>query len=64
MGVQAVTTNVTQSSSAAGEVAKEIALVDRAAGDMAAAGSQVNLSAGELSRLAEHLHEMVSRFQV
>ena len=28
------------------------------------AGSQVNLSAGDLSKLAERLHEMVSRFRI
>jgi len=64
LGVKAVTTNVSESSSAAAEVAREIAMVDQAASDMAAAGSHVNLSAAELSELAERLQEMVNRFQV
>jgi methyl-accepting chemotaxis protein len=62
--VQGVTTNVTEGSSAAGGVAKDIALVDQSANDMASASSQVSLSAGELSQLAERLQGMVTQFKV
>jgi len=55
---------VTETSLATAEIAKEIAGVDHAAGQMAEGSEQVNASATELSKVAEQLQTTVQRFTV
>ncbi len=63
-GVEEVNQNVNQTSVVANEVAQDINLVSQAAGDMRSGSLQVNESAEELSRLAENLNGMISRFKL
>jgi methyl-accepting chemotaxis protein len=63
-GVQEVNENVNQTSAVAGEVTKDVHKVSEAAEEMNAGSLQVNTSAVELSKLAENLNEMVSRFKL
>ena len=64
IGVRDANLRVSESSQATQEIAKEIVVVDRAAGQMAEGSGQVRTSVSELSRVAEHLLEAMSRFQV
>ncbi len=63
-GVQEVNENVNQTSAVAGEVTEDVHKVSEAAEEMNAGSLQVNTSALELSKLAENLNEMVSRFKL
>lgn len=63
-GIQEVNENVAQASTATREVAVEIAEVSRSATEIHDSSSQVNSSAVDLSKLAETLKNMVSRFKV
>ncbi len=63
-GVQEVNENVNQTSVVAGEVTQDVNKVSQAAEEMNAGSLQVNTSALELSKLAENLNEMVSRFKL
>jgi len=63
-GVQEVNENVNQTSAVAGEVTEDVHKVSDAAEEMNAGSLQVNTSAVELSKLAENLNEMVSRFKL
>jgi methyl-accepting chemotaxis protein len=63
-GVQEVNENVNQTSAVAGEVTEDVHKVSEAADEMNAGSLQVNTSAVELSKLAENLNEMVSRFKL
>ena len=56
--------NVTQTSAVAGELTKDINDVSQATNEMNAGSHQVKTSAVELSKLAEHLNEMVARFKI
>lgn len=64
VGVKDANQRVAETSQATREIAKEIAVVDRAAIDMADGTEQVRTSACELSKSAEHLQALVSRFRV
>jgi methyl-accepting chemotaxis protein len=55
---------VSEASQATAEIAREIAGVDQAAGQMADGSGQVQSSATELSRVAEQLQATVQRFRV
>ncbi|MBA3009112.1 MAG: Cache 3/Cache 2 fusion domain-containing protein [Proteobacteria bacterium] len=63
-GVQEVNENVNQTSTVAGEVTEDVHKVSQAADEMKTGSLQVNSSAVELSKLAENLNEMVSRFKL
>ena len=63
-GIQEVNENVNQTSAVAGEVTRDIAAVSQAATEVNAGSRQVNISAVELSELAENLNEMVGRFKI
>ena len=62
-GLQEVTENVAQSSAVSGEIAQDIVEVNQAAQEMTGAGVQVRESVEELSRLAEELNHMSSKFK-
>jgi len=55
---------VSEASQATAEIAREIIVVDHAAGQMAEGSQQVQSSATELSRVAEQLQVTVQRFKV
>lgn len=63
-GIHEVSENVTQTSAVAGELTKDINDVSQATNEMNAGSHQVKTSAVELSKLAEHLNEMVARFKI
>ncbi|WDP90276.1 MAG: Cache 3/Cache 2 fusion domain-containing protein [Desulfobacter sp.] len=63
-GVQEVNENVNQASAVAGEVTHDIHGVSQSAEEMRTGSLQVNTSASELSKLAENLNQMVSRFKL
>jgi methyl-accepting chemotaxis protein len=63
-GVGDANLRVAESSVATQEIAKEIVVVDRAAEQMAEGSGQVRNSASELSSVAEHLLQAMSKFQV
>jgi hemerythrin len=64
IGVKDANQRVAQISTVSQSVAKDIATVNQAAGDISAGSEQVLTSAAELSRLAENLQRMVGRFQI
>ena len=63
-GVKDGNQRVGQIATVSQSVAKDIATVNQAAGDMASGSEQVLTRAAELSRLAEELHRMARRFKV
>jgi methyl-accepting chemotaxis protein len=63
-GVADANQRVAQMTTVSQSVAKDIAAVNKAAGDMASGSEQTLTSAAELSKLAEDLRGMVSRFKV
>ncbi|OQY49465.1 MAG: methyl-accepting chemotaxis protein [Desulfobacteraceae bacterium 4572_89] len=63
-GVQEVNENVNQTSAVAGEVTEDVHGVSQSAEEMKSGSLQVNDSAVELSKLAENLNEMMSRFKL
>jgi methyl-accepting chemotaxis protein len=64
IGIQEVTENVSQVSVIAGDVARDIAEVNLASASISEGSGNVKSKAGELSRLAGQLQELVSRFRV
>ncbi len=62
-GVQDANKRVAESSRATADIAREIGGVDQAAGQMVEGSEQVNVSATELSRVAERLQISVQRFK-
>jgi methyl-accepting chemotaxis protein len=63
-GIQDVNENVVQSSTVSAAIAKDISEVNQAAAEMAQGSQQANQSAEALSRLAEELQAMVTRFRL
>ena len=63
-GVEEVNVNVNQTSTVASDVTQDIHQVSQASDEMNTGSVQVNTSAVELSRLAESLNSMVSRFRL
>jgi methyl-accepting chemotaxis protein len=63
-GVKDSNARVAQISIVSGAVAKDIAMVNRAAGDIASASGHVLTSAASLSTLAENLRRIVSQFKI
>jgi methyl-accepting chemotaxis protein len=63
-GVKDANHRVAQISTVSQSVAKDIAAVNQAAGDIAAGSEQVLTSSTELSRLSEELQQIVGRFQL
>ena len=63
-GVKDANERVRQISGASQTVARDIALVNQTAGELASGGDQVLTSAAELSRLADGLHRLLDRFQI
>lgn len=63
-GVQEVNENINQTSAVAAEVTKDITQVSNATEEMNQGSRQIYISAGELSRLAENLNAMVTKFQL
>jgi len=63
-GVKDANQRVAQTASVSQGIAREIAGVNQASGEMTTGSTQVQTSAGELSKLAEQLKGMVGRFKV
>jgi methyl-accepting chemotaxis protein len=63
-GVRDANSRVSQTATVSGSVAKEIAEVSITVGEIASASVQVQTSAMELSKLAEQLSQMVSKFKI
>lgn len=63
-GLNEVNDNVNQTSAVTGEVTKDITEVSDATKDMSTGSHQIMERAGELSRLADDLNGMVSRFKI
>ena len=63
-GIYEVTQNVSQSSSVALGIAREISGVNQAGEEISTNSSQVSLSADELKKLAKNLKEMVEVFKI
>ncbi len=64
IGVKDANLRVSETSQATRDIAREIVVVDRAAGQMAEGSEQVRISATELSKVAVQLQSMVERFRV
>jgi methyl-accepting chemotaxis protein len=63
-GVNEANLRVAESSQATKDIAREILIVDQAAGQMAEGSGQIRRSASELSKVADFLLHAMSRFQV
>ncbi|WP_054032823.1 methyl-accepting chemotaxis protein [Desulfatitalea tepidiphila] len=63
-GIQEVNENVNQSSSVSVEISRDIAGVSGTMNDISTSSSQVDMSARELSQLAEQLKHMVDQFKI
>jgi methyl-accepting chemotaxis protein len=63
-GIQDANDRVNQSSAVAQSIAREISGVDRSAREISDGVEQVKASAGDLSRLAERMHETVQQFRL
>jgi hypothetical protein len=63
-GVRDSNKRVSEASQATAEIAREIVVVDQAAGQMADGSEHVRSRASELSKVAEQLQTVVSRFRV
>jgi methyl-accepting chemotaxis protein len=63
-GIQEVNQHVSQTSAAAETVTQEVVEVNQALGEISSSSAQVLLSSQELSRLAEQLKDLMSRFMV
>jgi len=55
---------VAQTSAVAGSIAKDIADVNRISTEVSQGSRQIQESSSELSKLSEHLQQMVRRFKV
>jgi methyl-accepting chemotaxis protein len=63
-GIQEVNENVNQSSSVSTEISSDIADISSTMDSMSTGSEQINLSAQELSKLAEGLKQMVDLFRI
>jgi methyl-accepting chemotaxis protein len=63
-GVRDVNMRIAQTSTVSGSMAREISEVSASVGQMESASSQVQTSALELSKLADQLNQLVSRFKI
>lgn len=63
-GVQDSNERVAQTASVSGDIARDISQINNAIGDIRLGGDQVQISAQELSQLAEQLKSMIARFSV
>jgi len=63
-GVREANERVAQTAAVSRSMAMDIAGVDAAASDIRAGGEQIAASAGELSKLAERLKELVEQFKI
>jgi methyl-accepting chemotaxis protein len=63
-GVNDANQRVSEASRATIDIAREIVVVDQAAGQMTGGTEHVRSSASDLSRVAEQLQELVTQFQV
>ncbi len=63
-GVREANERVAQTAAVSKSMAKDLAEVDAAAGDIRTGGDQINSSATELSKLSEHLKNLVGQFKV
>ena len=63
-GIQEVNENVNQSSTVAGEITKDIAIVNQSSSEIANSGDQVKISAEDLKRMAGELKAIVGSFKV
>jgi methyl-accepting chemotaxis protein len=63
-GVQDANVRVAETASVSTEIARDISQVTQTVEDIRTGGEQVQVSAAELSSLAEQLKEMVGRFKV
>ncbi len=63
-GVNDANQRVSEASRATIDIAREIVVVDQAAGQMTSGTEHVRSSASDLSRVAEQLQELVTQFQV
>lgn len=64
VGVQEVNENINQTSIVTREVTQDIAEVSTASGEISTGSQQINMSALKLSKIAENIDEMVSRFTI
>lgn len=64
IGVRDVNDRVNQTAQVSHSVAQDISIVNKSTNEMADATKQVNSSAGELSRMAEKLKELVTMFKI
>ena len=63
-GIQEVNENVNQSSLVSSQIAGDIAGISSAMNEMTDGSAQVNISAQDLSKLAEQLEQMVHQFKI
>jgi methyl-accepting chemotaxis protein len=63
-GVQEASNRVSESSQASHEIARDIVVVNRAAGDMASSGDALRSSIAEMAAVSEQLERAASRFHV
>lgn len=63
-GIREMNENVAQTANVSNSIAKDIAEVNSAVGEIRSGGENVQLSADELSRLAEKLKNMLAQFKV
>jgi len=63
-GIQEVNENVNQSSLVSSQIAGDIAGISSSMNEMTDGSAQVNISAQDLSRLAEQLEQMVHQFKI
>jgi methyl-accepting chemotaxis protein len=64
LGVREANERVAQTAGVSKLIAGDVAVVNVAAGEIREGGDQVRSSAGELSRMAEHLNSVVGQFKV
>lgn len=64
LGIQEVNENINQSSAVILEITQDIVDVNQSSSDMADRSKQVRLSASDLSKLAESLHNLVDQFKI
>ena len=64
IGVRDVNDRVNQTAQVSHSVAQDITIVNKSTNEMADVTKQVNSSAGELSRMAEKLKELVTMFKI
>jgi len=63
-GVREANQHVSETAEVSKTIAKDIGLVNSAVGEIRQGGEQVQVSAGELSKLAEQLRAQVAQFKM